>query len=124
MTEPMFDMTVRTGTYGEQIVDVDYRRGPGAEHRDPPSIRTAGRNADPEWVREAWAVLLELVVSGVEFSADDVREAVTRRPHHPGAWGALFRRAAGAGLIERAGTTTSRTAGRNGSLTRTWRGRP
>lgn len=77
----------------------------------------------PDWVDAAWAALVGLARSGLEFSSDDLIEECPM-PSSPGAVGALFRKASAEGLIEVVGVTTSQRLSRHGGVQRIWRGVP
>ena len=74
-----------------------------------------------DWVVEAEAEIARLAQSGAHFSADDIVAEVGPAPS-TGAVGAIFRRAARAGVIEPVGVTTSRRVSRHSGLQRMWRG--
>ena len=63
---------------------------------------------EPEaWKDTVYALLLDLAYNWHRFTSDDLRADAGARgvpePHHPNCWGAVFARAAKAGLIERVG---------------------
>lgn len=78
------------------------------------------------WLRLASSAVEDLIASGKEFSADDVRAAMPEGldPHHPNAWGALFNSYRREGLVELVGYRQSTTKSRNGGVLRMWRGVP
>jgi hypothetical protein len=90
------------------------------------AVRQAGEQAalsfDRNWSDEAFEVLERLAVDGIEFTADYLIE-LFGVPDSAGAVGAVFSKAAKAGLIKVVGYATSRRIGRHGSLVRVWRGR-
>lgn len=60
----------------------------------------------PEWSTEAWSFLLKFADTGEPFMAEDVRAAssgIVPPPPSLRAWGAIFRKAAKAGVITRIG---------------------
>ena len=73
------------------------------------------------WVEVADEALLDLARSGRHFCADDLLAEVGPAPS-PGATGAVFKRAARAGIIEPIGFTTSQRLSRHGGVQRLWRG--
>lgn len=79
-------------------------------------------NADTWWRDSAERALRDLAASGRTFEAYDLTEMGVPDPDHPNRWGALFRAAHTAGLIEPVGYAQSRRPGRSGGLTRLWRG--
>lgn len=88
-----------------------------------PGVQLALDNADDWWQSVAMRALRWLAATGQPFEAYDVTELGVPDPDHPNRWGALFRAAHTAGLIEHHGYTASRRPGRSGGLTRTWVGR-
>lgn len=74
------------------------------------------------WASHADTAVAELSATGRMFTADDIAKAVGEEPHHPNAWGGLFRYWAGRDLITCTGYTKSRRAGRNGSTVAIWKG--
>lgn len=112
------DYQTTLGTIGNQ---------PRGDMVNPGPLELALEKAEREkaiWVRLASSALEDLIASGSEFSADDVREAMPEglEPHHPNAWGALFNGYRREGLIELAGYRQSTTKSRNGGVLRMWRG--
>lgn len=79
-------------------------------------------NADDWWLSTARRALRTLAETGRTFEAYDLTELGVEDPDHPNRWGALFRAAYTAGLIEPVGYAQSRRPGRAGGLTRLWRG--
>jgi hypothetical protein len=75
------------------------------------------------WDRDgAYRHLTLLATSGVEFTADAMRETGHVLDDHAGRIGGLFMAASRSGLIECVGVATSRTGSRHGGLLRVWRG--
>lgn len=89
------------------------------------TVRDAGQQAalafDRTWSDEAMEALERLAADGTEFSADQLLEHVGE-PASPGVVGAVFGKAARAGLIRAVGVSTSRRISRHGGLQRVWVG--
>lgn len=86
-------------------------------------VQLAFAAADDWWMSSAMRALRWWADSGQPFEAFSLTELGVPDPDHPNRWGALFRAASTAGLIEHHGYTQSRRPGRSGGLTRTWVGR-
>jgi hypothetical protein len=82
----------------------------------------ADENADDWWRSSALQAVETLARSGVEFTADDVRDMGVTEPDHPNRWGGVFLAASRGGLIEPVGARRSTRGPRNASLVRVWRG--
>lgn len=78
---------------------------------------------DPIWADAAQEALAELAASGVEFTADDLRD-LAGEPESSGALGAVFRGAAAAGRIRLVGYRRSRRLLRHAGILGVWRGCP
>ena len=74
-----------------------------------------------DWSDAAWREIHRLAQTGRQFSADDVTSAIGSAPS-PGACGAVFRAAAGTGLIVCVGVQTSKRIQRHGGIQRLWAG--
>jgi len=88
-----------------------------------PGVQLAIDNADEWWTSVAMRAMRWLADNGQPFECYDLTELGVPDPDHANRWGALFRSAHTAGLIESHGYTTSRRPGRAGGLCRTWVGR-
>lgn len=126
----LFDVVVQRGADG----NVETTFTPAAEPEVETSRRReflpsrdcgerARRNADPWWRDGAMRALKLEAETGRVFQPQDLRNRYAlAEPNSPASWGALFREANHAQIIEPAGVTCSRRPERAGSLTRTWRG--
>lgn len=88
--------------------------------RDAGIERAYGR--DPIWNEKALEELRRLARSGLEFSAEDIRDRVGD-PDSSGSLGGLFQRARHAGLIEFVGYRRARRIQRHAGVIGIWRGR-
>ena len=79
-------------------------------------------NSPEEWKEHARGVMDWLASEGQPFDSMHLTELGVPDPHHPGAWGALFRVYSNRGLIEPLGFEYSRRPTRSGGICRTWRG--
>ena len=79
-------------------------------------------NTDEWWHSVAMRAMRWLAEAPGEFDAYDLTLLGVPAPDHPNRWGALFRAAHTAGVIEPAGYTQSRRPGRAGGCCRVWRG--
>jgi hypothetical protein len=89
--------------------------------RDSGIRRTLTDPESRQWQDEAFAAIEERAAGGFEFDAQDIRRDVGRAPS-AGAMGAVFRRAAQAGIIQSVGVRCSSAISRHGGLVRIWRG--
>ncbi len=85
-------------------------------------MQLAFDQADDWWLSVAMRGLRWLADTGQPFETFDLTELGVPDPDHPNRWGALFRAAHTAGLIEHHGYAIARRPGRAGGLTRTWTG--
>lgn len=86
-------------------------------------VAAAERNGDPWWFDTAMQAVRAMAATGRVFQAYDLVETYRiPEPDHPNRWGALFVRAAHAGVIVPVGAAKSRRPTTAGSLTRTWQG--
>ena len=80
-------------------------------------------NRDPWWWSCAWAAIATEASTGRTFTSHDLQQTYALiEPDHPARWGALFRAAASAGLIEKVTAVTSQRPTRAGGLCWAWRG--
>lgn len=86
-------------------------------------LNNAITGRDDFWWDGAMRAVVWLARCPGEFDAFDVTELGVPEPDHPARWGALFRAAATAGVIEPAGFHQSRRPSRAGGVCRVWRGR-
>jgi hypothetical protein len=82
----------------------------------------AALNFDSEWRDAAQEALAELAASGLEFTADDLRDRVGE-PMSPNALGAAIRAASAADLIRHVGYRRSRRISRHAGVIGVWKGR-
>lgn len=87
-------------------------------------LERARDNADQWWWSPAWRAVTWLAATRTDFTAWDVTLLGVPDPDNPARWGALFRAAATAGLIEPIGYAPSARPARSGGICRVWRGRP
>lgn len=77
------------------------------------------------WMEAATCVLESLANRGSEFTSDDLRRECDAKwvcePSHPNAWGAVFSKAAKAGLIERIGYRKSTLPSAHARVVAVWR---
>jgi len=85
-------------------------------------VQRAIGNADDWWWKVAMRALTWLAETHTTFDAYDLSILGCPDPDHPSRWGALFRSASAAGVIEHAGYTQSRRPTCAGGLCRVWRG--
>jgi hypothetical protein len=78
--------------------------------------------SDSHWKAAAEDALADLIASGLEFTADDLRARVGVLASSPNALGALIAKAARRDQIAPTGVTTSTRPERHGGLLRTWKG--
>lgn len=126
----LFGVVLQRGAYG----NVETTFTPAAEPEVETSrrreflpcrdgVEKARRNADPWWHDGVMRALRIEAASGREFEPHDLRcRYGLAEPDSSASWGAAFREAHRAGLIEPAGAKVSSRPERAGSLTRTWRG--
>lgn len=108
--------------------------GPGPEARAArdSGIQQAAQHAEevvPKWGDRAYSMLLDYLTKPPQFTraftAEDVREHAQRlslpEPPHLRAWGAVFQRAARAGLIEKDGVTEARAKHVHCAIITVWR---
>jgi hypothetical protein len=57
------------------------------------------------------------------YTAEDIRDCMISRPHHPNAWGALARKARAAGLVTVVGYVKARCSPRHASMIPAYVGR-
>jgi hypothetical protein len=89
------------------------------------TLNDAVANADPWWSDGAFRAVVDIAKTRLPFEAYDVQVGYALpEPHHPSAWGAVFRIAYERGIIVPAGAMSSRKPSRHGSLVRLWRGAP
>lgn len=74
------------------------------------------------WRANAWGALDALAASGVEFTADDVRDAGVGEPPHPNHWGALFLAAQAQQVIRKVAVAPSRNRRSHASAVFRWVG--
>jgi CO dehydrogenase/acetyl-CoA synthase alpha subunit len=76
-----------------------------------------------DWLHYAEASLSRLIVSGVEFTCDDVRHGIPvgLEPHNPNVMGSLLAKARNDGHITRVYDTRSTRRTRNSSRVGVWR---
>ena len=86
-------------------------------------LRRARDGADDWWWSPAWRAVGWLADTQTNFTAWDVTQLGVPDPDHPARWGALFRAAATAGVIEPVGYAPSQRPARAGGVCRVWRGR-
>lgn len=104
------------------------QRRPDASAPDSQLDLFAGRdqaedNTDPWWAENAMTALTTIARTGVEFQCYDLVEQFgLTEPDTGKRWGALFGKAARAGVIVAVGVTRSRRPSACGALTRVWRG--
>ena len=89
----------------------------------PDGVQQAVDGADKWWWQIAQRALVSLADTGRPFECYDLTLVGVADPDHCNHWGALFRSAHAAGLIEVHGYTQSRRPGRAGGLCRLWIGR-
>lgn len=95
----------------------------GEEPDTPPGLQRAIDNTDDQWRSMSMQALRHMAATGRTFSAFELSDELGLvDPDHPNRWGALFRRAHTAGLIEPVGYAQSRRPGRAGGSCRLWRG--
>lgn len=94
-----------------------------ADDATRPGVVRARDNADDWWWSAAWRAIGWLADTRTDFTAWDVSELGVPEPDHGNRWGALFRAAATAGVIEPVGYGPSRRPTRAGGVCRVWRGR-
>lgn len=75
---------------------------------------------DSTWGEDALATIIALSLAHESFSSDDLRREM-RTPPRPSQYGAAFRNAQAAGLIESIGYATSTTKTRNHGRHLLWR---
>lgn len=75
---------------------------------------------DDAWKSDALDAIVALSLAHPQFSSDDLRKAI-RTPPRPSQYGAAFRNAQAAGLIESIGYATSTTKTRNHGRHLLWR---
>lgn len=75
---------------------------------------------DDAWKEDALATIIALSLAHESFSSDDLRKAI-RTPPRSSQYGAAFRNAQAAGLIESVGYATSTTKTRNHGRHLLWR---
>jgi hypothetical protein len=94
-----------------------------AQRRRDQGRRAVELNTHPGWKAHAERVVAELATSGVEFTAETVRER-TGHPlaSHHNAFGAVLAAAARAGTIVPAGFATATRPEAHGRILRVWRG--
>jgi hypothetical protein len=85
-------------------------------------MRAALHASDSRWKVAAEDALADLIASGLEFTADDLRARVGVLASSPNALGALIAKAARRDQIAPTGVTTSTRPERHGGLLRTWKG--
>ena len=94
---------------------------------DPPppgsydGAQLADDNAESGWREAALAEIENMAASGIEFTADDIRERVGE-PDIANRWGGVFLAARRAGLIETVAVKPSSTPSRHAGMVRVWRG--
>ncbi len=95
----------------------------GLARKAKPTLRDAYDNSDDWWRSTAEAGIAYLASTGEPFDAFDVTELGVPDPDHPNRWGAVFRAASTAGLIESVGYHESRRPSRSGGVCRVWKGK-
>lgn len=78
---------------------------------------------DPFWRSTFSTALAHLAATGQPFQVDDLRDVGVAEPATSAQWGAAFRCAAQADLIECVGFATARHPEARGRIVRRWRGR-
>jgi hypothetical protein len=101
-----------------------FDRPPGEQRKAAGQDRVLDGEPE-EWKDAAYALLINLIRRQEEINSDDVRQAADAagldQPHHPNCWGALFGRAAKAGVIERSGFTKSTISSCHARTISIWR---
>lgn len=84
----------------------DWAAAEGAALRDA-GMELAGAAqdaADAGWGERAYRAIVAVARSQSTVHVDDVLRVFTEEPEHPNAWGSIWRRAIGDGVIVRTGT--------------------
>lgn len=81
------------------------------------------RHRDDVWWGQAMSGIGLLALAGEPFDAFDLQSVGVGEPDHPNRYGALFRSAASAGVIEKLGHHQSKRPGRSGGVCAVWRGK-
>ena len=90
---------------------------------DESGVSTAIRHRDDKWWGQAMGGISLLASTGESFDAFDLQSVGVGEPDHPNRYGALFRSAATAGVIEKVGFHQSKRPGRSGGVCAVWRGK-
>lgn len=90
---------------------------------DEAGVVTAIRHRDDVWWGQAMTGISLLALAGDPFDAYDLQSVGVGEPDHPNRYGALFRSAATAGVIEKVGFHQSKRPGRSGGVCAVWRGK-
>jgi hypothetical protein len=107
----------------ERQLDIFSAIDEGRRRRDD-GMRAALHNTDVRWRSAADQAIRDLAATGLEFTAEHVRERVGVIAAPPQALGAVFNAARRAGIIVPVGYATATRPERHGGLLRTWRGAP
>jgi len=78
----------------------------------------------PDWDRQAMKAVREHAATGATFDAYTLTLAGVPEPRHPNRWGALFRAAATAGIIQAVDNHRSQKPSRRGGRCLGWQGSP